>query len=468
MARIGEKTISVDEFKYRTEFTVRPIFPAQTSEELKKTYLNNFIIEKIFSLEAEANNNIIQNKSFQALMKGIKEQSMREQLYYWEAFNKAELDTNEIKKVYKLAGREYDVEFYVIQHPKLIQKVQSAIKADSDSSKIIFNELYQSAGRTYKHKVKFRDSDNQAIHEALFSEPLQPDTIIGPIQIEEDSYIILKVVNWKYIPAIGGEDVQLRWNQVSQKMKQNQANHLWRAYSKNIMKGKKIEFEKATFNKLADLFRSIRLANYEEKINYNPFRQNEEGIQALAALNDMKSIMDMPFFSIDDKVWTVRDFRNELVSHPLVYRKQDFKEKDFYKQFKYAIADLIRDHYLTKEAYKKSLDKNYRVKRTCEMWKDSYNALNFRNEVLEAAIENGKIDSTNNHNKIQYLNGYIANLQKKHAAKIKIDTIEFEKINVTDVNMFVTQPNVPFPVVVPGFPQLTIEHRLDYTRNINN
>jgi hypothetical protein len=470
LVRIGDKIITVDEFKYRTEFTVMPISPGQSSENLKKTCLNNLIIEKLFSLEAGDSNKMVQNKSFQALIKGIKEQSMREQLYYLVAYNKVKLDTSTVKKVYYLAGLEYDLEFFMIPNSQLAQKIQSAGKSNPDSIKIIFSRLYQSTDRSFKQTVKYRDPEPQAIHEALFSELLSPDTIIGPLQIEEDSYIVMKIVNWKYIPAIGGEDVQTRWSQVSQKMKQNKADHLWREYSQKIMKGKTIIFKKAIFNKLAGLFLSIRQAMDEkdQATIYKPFRQNEEGILIAKAMNDMESIMDTPFFSIDDKIWTVRDFRNELLSHPLVYRKQDIDTKSFNKQFTYAIADLARDHYLTKEAYKKSLDKDPKVKRTSEMWKDSYIAFNFRNELLQAAIKNGKIDSSNNLEKNRYFNDAIKHLEKKYGHRITIDNKEMKNITMTNVNMLVTQPNVPYPVVVPGFPQLTSDYQLDYVGNFLN
>ena len=58
--------------------------------------------------------------------------------------------------------------------------------------------------------------------------------------------------------------------------------------------------------------------------------------------------------------------------------------------------------------------------------------------------------------------------QKEYTDMVKIDHEEMKRINVTNVNMFVTQPNMPFPVVVPGFPQYTNDHQLDYVSNFHN
>lgn len=469
LVTVGNKTISVDEFKYRTELTVRPIFPGKNPDNLKKTYLNNLIIEKLFSLESGDNNKVVQNKSFQAYLKGIKEQLMREELYYREAFNKVALDTNEIKKIYNLAGREYQLAFFSIHNSDLAEKIQSAIDAEPDSINLIFEDLTKLAGKSFEQTVKYKDPENLAIHETLFSEPVEPGTIIGPLKIEDDYYLMMKVIDIKYVPAIG-QDAQTRWSEVTEKMTQNKASHLWEGYMNKVMKGKKIKFEKPVFDKLADLFLKIKLATKKEEKEaiLQKFWQNEEADLTIATIDSKEAILDLPFFTIDDRVWTVRDFRDELMSHPLVYRKQKIEKKEFKQQFQYAIADLIRDHYLTKEAYNKALDKNPKVSRRTEMWRDSYVAINHRDEILKQSAKNVNSDSTNESERNTYFAGYISSLQQKYGDLITIDNEALDQIKLTNVNLFVIQQHVPFPVPVPSFPVLTNKSRLDYVNNFQN
>ncbi len=457
LVSIGDKTISVDEFKRRTEFTVRPIFPGQNPEALKNTCLNNLIIEKIFSLEAGHDSKLARNVSFQALLTGIKEQAMREQLYYRVAFDKADPDSNEIKKIYPLAGRTYEVEYLVLHRSQ-------AIIISPDSLEALFDHLSRSTGGPFKQTVSYRDPEHPAIHAALFSKPLPLDTLIGPLQLEENSYMMMKVLNWKYVPAIGWEDSRTRWQQVAQKMKQNQADRLWRDFSKKTMQGKSINFDKATFSKVAALFFSIRPAAEEKGLSPfdRPFRQTEEQLHAVKAMADQESLLDAPFFKLDAQTWTVKDFRNELLSHPLVYRTQEITSENFQQQFTYAVADLIRDRFLAREAYRRSLDKDKKVLRAVAMWQDAYMALGFRNELMAKALASGKIDSTDNLQKQRYFNEAVQNLVKKYGDKISIDNQELDRITVTDVNMFVMQPQAPFPVVVPGFPQFTTNDSLQF------
>ncbi len=455
LVRIGDKTVSVDEFRRRTEFTVRPIFPGQSPEALKKTCLNNLIIEKIFSLEAGDDAKRTRNASFQALIKGIKEQAMREQLYYRVAFDQAVLDSNAIKRMYALAGHTYEVEYLVMPRSQMIG-------VSSCSLRVLFDRLNRSAGGPFKKTVSYRDPEHPAIHAALFSKPMPLDTLVGPLQIEENSYIMMKIVNWKFVPAIGGEDSRTRWRQVSEKMKQNQADRLWRDFSQKTMKGKSIHFDKTAFKQVAALFFSLRPATEDQGLSpfYRPFQQTEEQIHAVKAMDELESLLDAPFFTLDDKTWTVRDFRNALTSHPLVYRTQEITAENFKQQFTYAVADLVKDHYLTREGYKRSLDKDKKVIRTVGMWQDAYLALHFRNELMAKAIAAGKVDSTDNLQKLRYFNGAVQTLVNKYKEKITVDNQELNTITVTDVNMFVMQPQAPFPVVVPGFPQFTSNERL--------
>ena len=49
-----------------------------------------------------------------------------------------------------------------------------------------------------------------------------------------------------------------------------------------------------------------------------------------------------------------------------------------------------------------------------------------------------------------------------HGDQILINTEEFEKTNLTSVDMFVIQTNVPYPVMVPSFPKVTTHDKLDF------
>ena len=53
-------------------------------------------------------------------------------------------------------------------------------------------------------------------------------------------------------------------------------------------------------------------------------------------------------------------------------------------------------------------------------------------------------------------------MQAKYDDRIEVNVEEFNKIKLTRIDMIVMQERVPFPVMVPSFPQLTTDYHLDY------
>ena len=97
------------------------------------------------------------------------------------------------------------------------------------------------------------------------------------------------------------------------------------------------------------------------------------------------------------------------------------------------------------------------------MWRDNLLALYQKNRYLKSVNANEEdyleiIDL--------YLNAYVDSLQKKYDDIIEIDTDKFEKIKLTRIDLFVLQKNMPFPIIVPGFPLITTDNKLDYGKKM--
>ncbi len=229
------------------------------------------------------------------------------------------------------------------------------------------------------------------------------------------------------------------------------------------MKGKRVEFARNTFFKLAEIVAPYYIkteAGKKEAFNKR-FWKDEVVPEKIGG--NIEEIFDHSLLQIDGETWTVEDFVKEVRSHPLVFRKRKMKTSEFPEQLKLAIVDLIRDKYLTQEAYKRGYDKVGIVKRNANMWKDNLLSLYQKNRYLETMENDGKdymeVISQN-------LNPYVDSLQAKYNDVIEIDTDAFEKIKLTRIDMFVIQRTAPFPVIVPSFPLLTTDNRLDYGKKM--
>mgnify|MGYP003300526918 CR=1 FL=1 len=82
LAKVGDRFITSKDFLQRAEYTIRPIYCKGDLYQHKKIILNNLIAEKLLALEIEKSGLETINAGAAAFLKGRKEQSMRQLLYF--------------------------------------------------------------------------------------------------------------------------------------------------------------------------------------------------------------------------------------------------------------------------------------------------------------------------------------------------------------------------------------------------
>lgn len=468
LARVGDKTISLNEFIRRAEYTIRPPYCKGDNNIHKKIILNSLVAEKMLALEAGETNELVQNKAFQNHIKGRQEQAMREWLLHKEGFQKVRLEESEIRKVYDVAGRTYNVQY--IQIPD--DSIAGIVKKELHNNERFFEATHQQLwgeNDIPEREVSWKSKEHPMIHEALFSNSLTKGQIVGPLRIDEDFHIVMKILGWTDKLAVMESDQQQRWNDVKEKLTEKRAMENYDKYVGKIMGGKKLEFDQNTFYKMVKLISPLYMRSPEEKRDLflkNAFNRDKENPELHDLGAGIEELLDNSFFRVEDRVWSVRDFKEELQRHPLVFRKKIQKKSDFAKQFKLAIVDMVRDRYMTQEAYKRGYQHVNVVKRHTQMWRDALLALHQKYQYLEERIPNLS-DSLNAVAVIEeYLNPYIDELQEKYSDRVEVNVHQFNDIQLTRIDMFVTQQNVPFPVLVPAFPSVTTDYKLDYGKRI--
>lgn len=123
---------------------------------------------------------------------------------------------------------------------------------------------------------------------------------------------------------------------------------------------------------------------------------------------------------------------------------------------------MIRDRYLTDIAYKRGYDRINVIERHVNMFRDHLNAQYEKAKYLQNTVADSLVDA-NYINLIEdYLNPHIDSLQKAYSDQIFINVDAFNAVELTRVDMRATQKNVPFPQMVPAFPVVTTDNRLNY------
>lgn len=122
---------------------------------------------------------------------------------------------------------------------------------------------------------------------------------------------------------------------------------------------------------------------------------------------------------------------------------------------------MVRDYYITQKAYDKGYDEAPAVKNTVVMWVDHMLGVCQKNKYLSSL----QIDEKDQIKIVEkYMTPSLDSLQKKYSSITEINMPALEKIKLTKIDLLPPQPDQPFPVVMPAFPLVTMDHRLDYEK----
>ena len=197
------------------------------------------------------------------------------------------------------------------------------------------------------------------------------------------------------------------------------------------MKGKSLLLDDKVFDKYAEsLAKRYFTSEKESKVScFKGFFEDSEILQIDKLEPLSEDFKKLPLFSINQENWTIKEFEESILSHPLVFRKRKMSSQEFPSQLKLAIIDFVQDYYLTQKAYEMKLDEDDSVILNEQLWSDSFYAFQY------AALKISEFESSDNiHEKLKPL---IDELQIKHSSLIKIDMDMFEEISISNVDMFV-------------------------------
>jgi hypothetical protein len=470
IARIADRPILYNEFIRRAEYTIRPVYCRGNNIIHKKIVLNSLIAEKLLALEAENHHALEDNENFKAYIQGRKEQAMRKVLFDQKAYQKVRLKTEEINDLFNVSGRKYHVQYFNIPDSTVAEQIEAELENHPEAFKSIFEKYYDSDLPV--REVAWSDYEDERIEEVLFSKPVENGSVFGPLEVERNQFLFMRVNGWTDTKVLAESDIRERLDQVKERLTLREASRIWDRFVARVMKGKQLLFKEDTFYRLTEIYADLYHFKEEDRNEmfnnqfWNRPGQDTDSELIEQAMKREEALWTAPFFTIDGRQYSVHDFRRMLASHPLVFRKRRFSRSEFPEQFKLAVVDLIRDQYLNKTAEKNGLDKNPWVKQTVLMWSDAVLGQYQRNTYLDSI---GKKEAfIGNFMQVvrEDLNPYIRSLQQKYSDRIEIDAELLKQIQLTRVDMMAIQKWEPYPIVVPQFPVVTDEHRMDYGRDM--
>jgi len=458
LAKVGKKIITIDDFIRRAEYTIRPDYCRQSNYIHKKIILNSLIAEKLTASEVIKSGNTFDKVYLTAFLTGRKEQAMRQRFYADKFYSRTRILEKEIQSSYSLSGRKIRVNFINIPDKEIAIRIKQLLNEGTPID-TIYGSFWE--GNVPEKEISWFDREQDEIHNALFSKNLKKGSIIGPIRTEDNTFVIMLVNGWVDQLAITNKDQKQRYDDVKERMIEAKAKVKYLSWVESIMAGKSFKLDsdvfKAYAEKAADYYiqtDSIKQSTLNHALWEQPVAIDQAKI--LEGHGQKQLNEEMTIFLYNDEAWSIKKFHKLLRKHPLVFRKRKMSRSEFPAQLRLAIADLLRDEEITKECYQSGVDKHWSIGLNYELWEDSYASMKFLNQLNNRKI----ITETKQH--FDILNQIIDSLQIVYSNQIEINMDAFEAIELTSTDMMVTQMGVPYPIIVPSFPILTTDSRLDY------
>ena len=458
LVKIGNRIITREDFIRRVEYTIRPQLVKGNYYQHKKIILNNLIAEKLLALDFEKNNFEIPQK-FTEFITGRREQAMRQMLYFKNGYSKVTLSSDEINYGVKNASKKYEISYFSFPSQgsfgdSLMEAIQKGASLDSIYS-------YSFKGSIPKREVTWFDENHDKISNLLFDQTLNKGDIFGPLQFEDNTSFIFRIDGWSNEYDLSGKMESDRYQKVINTLKERKSKDVYRKYIQKVMKGKKVDFNPKVFFPFAEkLKKSFFIDNKEKQKAISTALFDENRYLTLDEIEENpETLKDEILLSINNEEWDLGKFESLMASHPIVFRKNNFSSDEFVKELQLAIVDFIQDYFLTMEAYSLKLNEDYSVIVNEQMWHDSYLAFSMFKHYKSLDRLADQED--------ELITEIVDMLQSEYKDKIKINMELFESIEISNVDMFVTQKNVPYPVVVPKFPFYTDDSLIDYGSQLN-
>ncbi|HNR67622.1 MAG TPA: hypothetical protein PKN04_07750 [bacterium] len=450
LARIGSRTITVDEFIRRAELAVRPPYCRGDNMVHKKIVLNSLIAEKLFALETADSAAVWREERFQFYLQGRKEQEMR-RIFYENLRSNVLLKESEIASAFSQAGRIVEVDCLVLPPD---------VDIPADSAAIALH--LSSRDTLVRRRISWSDPLSLPMHDALFQDRPTAGSLVGPISISDGSHLIMRVAGWLDQPALSEQEEIRRRQAVREKLIERKTAVLWEKEVADLLKDKTMHLDRQGFDLLVKILQPLYFDKTAEQPEILAQLQTDDQMPARLG-SQMAEFADQKVYDFDGRAVSLGEFARSLQVHPLVFREKKIPVSQFPQHLRLALADLVRDQQITREAYRRGLDLDPQVKRETQLWQDALLA----QWSQERSLAQAAFDGLTAEQVVESIfTPYVEELQRKYSRQIEIDVDAFDAIELTGIDLIALQKNVPFAVVVPAFPQLTVDANLDYGRRM--
>lgn len=372
IAKVGDKILTVDEFKYRFEFTPQINRKNSDNESAKDELLYTLIAENLFAIEAQRRGldtlSVLKNNYIP-----LEKMFLRDALYQREIADKVELNIKKFNEGLKLASYKCFVDYVFAVEQQNIDSAYTLLKSNSNFDSLV-TQLTNAEYVSEPYEVVYGKMYEHA-EDAIYS--LGINEFTKPIE-SPDGWYIFRLIS--KIPATFTSNDQK--NSMVEKVVEGRVeDSIYNDFRTKFFADKRVTTNGSLFWYLAEgvqkLVLSIKTAENIEDGEKIPI-SNEQLSQFIQSLE--KDSLDQDYIFFDKDPISLRDFL------------RDFSFEGFYTystdlnivaaQLKSRSKRQIELELLTREAYKKGIASIPEVNISTELWKENYLATLLKRDIV--------------------------------------------------------------------------------------
>jgi len=382
LVKIGDKTITVEQFKYRYELT--PQIERKNNDTLnaKEELLYTLIAENLFAIEAE-------KQGFDTLqfMKmnyiPIVKMHVRDALYKKEISDSVKFNVESFNKGLRLANHKLFVDFVYAKEKQQIERAYEFLTSNSNFDSLV-TLLKDAEYVSNPYEVTYGKMPDEA-EEAIFN--LEINEFTKPIESHE-GWNIFRLIN-KTPMTYSNVDHKIT---VVKKVVEGRAedsifNNFWTAFFEN----QKVTTDGSLFWYFTDeIHRQILKIKFDRNIKENEkiTMTKDDFISFRNSLNPDSLKKD--FIIFNKKPLTLGEFLNDFAFEGFYTFSTDLNQ--IAAKLKYRVKRQIELELLTREGYRRGIEGLPEVKKSIEIWYNNYlSSLYLKTIVLNTELTDADI-----------------------------------------------------------------------------
>ncbi len=372
LAKIGDKVITVEEFKYRYEFTPQVNRINSDQSKSKEELLYTLIAENLFSLEAEKLG-IDTTLAMKMNYVPMEKMHVRDALYKKEIKDKIIIDDKKLTDGLWLAN-----------HKLFVDYVYSKEKAEIELAYLELNKSknFDSTATLLKN-VEYVKEPYEVTYGKMFEVPekavygLELNEFTTPLESPDGWYIfrLLSKIQANY------QSSDQKLSLVKKTVEDRTVDSIYNDFWSKFFKDAKVNTDGSLFWYFVDSMHDLVLAvktkeeiKDKEKIELS----NDELIGYKSSLNP--DSLSKPFIKFDDKPITFNDFLNEFMFEG--FYTFTTEKNVIANQLNSRVKRQIELELLARHGYKIGLESLDDVMRSTKIWRDNYLSTLYKRDLV--------------------------------------------------------------------------------------